>query len=345
MAVSELVNYDISSGLDVSHFSLVDPRSYRRISIPGEQLMPTTVDDGVAERVVVDVYAKDRISGSIDSRVHYTLLNRGVDDPGITLISLQIGGSFQDQGFQDNVAELIRANPSRRFLVFDNLGYGRSDPLAKSAARELVRTGRFDIYAETVHKVLSSVIEDYDYLDIIGRSEGGLIGTEMILHTEGARNVVVFDPPSTPMPLRKLFTKFAVLEKAHGEAYLEALSQAGFEKPEWDLSREQIAKMLITDLIFGRTAIQFRDGRTMAKGKYGDILSEALPLIANRYTFLSPQQSEMNTPQFIRQMIINSANKASQPPNELEHVVFNGTHAFAYGNSRALPTLETQASE
>lgn len=340
---SEIVSYDLSRGLDIQRHPIKDSSDDSIVRISGYELMLPLASPTLIQNVHQSLNTADQLSGRIEQRVHHALLNDETEDPDITLVSLQWAGRFQDKGTQEGLAELLAANPNRRFLVYDNLGYGQSDAMPKTAAKELARTGRFDVYAEIVYGALSSIIKDHDKLDILGHSEGGLIGTELVPLAEGARSVVVFDPPSTPRTLRSLFNRFTSLEKAHGHEYLKALERSGLEMPEWDLSTGQILKFIAWDLVTGRIAIQNREARAMSVGAYRDALTNALPYIAERYIFLSPDQSEMNSPDFIRVMISKAARNANKLPEIVDQVTFNGTHAFAYGNPRGLTAVETHS--
>lgn len=345
------VNYDVSGGVVlhvrgfIGGFEVVDDEI--RVE-PNEYPAFTSEDDPVLRRTWHELYEKTYKVGS--HTVHAAVLNRETETDEVTVIGMNWGGHFQHPLAHRELAYTVRTNPDRRFLVFDHLGVGSSEPLPRSAAKELAKSGRFTEYGSIILSGIKSILKDFDRVHFEGNSLGGLAVMEIASqHDEPAGNVLVYDAPgSLPLGFMGVYKAFVTKERKHAQRYLaESLDEASAIEQARVNSSVNFLRMTGSLLARGRLLTQFvRMPQALGHERLGEAVEATLPNVAGRFTFLSPEFSELNSVEAVRRILQSVAESdARHPGTELRHVTFNGTHAFAQGSPSVVAAVKRQATE
>lgn len=340
----EPINYDLSGEIQIKHRRFLPIAEDIETVLPAGSMIPTIATQESFDYAYVHemISSNSNSDGASGSRIHYAVINNEVVSSSVTVLSLDWGSCFQEANTQFGLAELVGANPNRRFLVYDEPGVGRSDPITPSLSREIARTGRFDKYAEIIVNGLSAVIKDYDGIDLLGRSLGGIVATEMAPQIGNIGSLMVFDPPSTPKTRLQFTESFVLKERQHAHGYAEHAPKQTADVNLQGISFSKIVTGVIDQLWSGKARTRLFDIPTaMTQGTYTEPLTDALPHVRDHYAFLSPTHSEMNRADHAKEVIIKALKGVDILPSTVEQVIFNGTHAFGFGNPKALAALET----
>ncbi|MGH7195757.1 MAG: alpha/beta fold hydrolase [Candidatus Saccharimonadales bacterium] len=339
------IEYDLAGDFGLTHNFFVPEKRVEPDVLPAGTFRSDWLALDAIKSQVAMAFESSAFGGKPGQRLHYALINDEADSSGLTLINLHWGGRFHNNPeVCDTMAELVATNPDKRFLVYDNPGSGLSDPLPKALSRELSQTGRFDDYAAIVMDGLGKVLQNYDELDVLGRSQGGLVATELAAQIDHIESLVVFDPPGTPTRVLSFLRAYMFRERLHARKYSEHISgMTGAEYVD-DTTWRSIFKEYKAEIVNGSLKTRYQQPIGLAKGQYSQALKVALPHISGAYVFLSPSGSELNDLAVTRSTIAQAVTGAGRLPRLVDQLVFSGSHAFGYGNPRAVPALESYAS-
>lgn len=245
------------------------------------------------------------------------------------------------------MAAYAAAMPTHTILAIDNPATGRSDPLPRSVAHKIGKTGSYLPYAEIMISTLRKVLEDYDEINFSGASQGArraiacaaFMGMCLDLTTNDLR---VIDPVgSHKQSLRELAKGFMVDMAGNSRRYVEASTDtAAAERQKRHDSPTRVAAGLWDLIRRHGVADQFlHQPRALAQDGLEADLRKAFPYITDTLAITSPELSELTRPGDVRH-ILQEVSRFGSGPQHIEYRVLNGqTHALFAGHPGTLGVL------
>ncbi|HTE58333.1 MAG TPA: hypothetical protein VK694_06320 [Verrucomicrobiae bacterium] len=368
-ALTNVIDYDLTDGVEIlsrcftpdtcGQVEELEPFAF----VPPEQYdsPPTATDPDVV--AIRELFEKPYKGGPKGRQVAYSILGDDSDSGEITALFMN-WGRCRDESMIREIAGILRMSPGMRLLVSDHPNTGESDPLPRAVSKEVARSGRHTAFAEVVLGGLASAFEDY-VLTIRARSEGGLVGLEVAAQLERpVKAISVFDSPGsrelrvgeksniaaleTIALLRGMRHYFLDGEAKHALAYA---SVPGFD-PEAarirseGISHAEVARSVARLILEKRFMTQvIRLPLSMARGKLGEAIGDAMPNVTGNMTFISPIYSELNRPGDVKTVFEEVVKEAdpSELPGVVRQLIINGTHAFGTSTPDALTVVENHA--
>lgn len=368
-ALANVIDYDLTDGVEIlsrcftpdtcgqedelEPFAFVPPEQYNT--------PPTATDPDVV--TIRELFANPYKGGPRGRQVAYSILGDESESDEITVLFMN-WGRCRDESMIREIAGILRMNPGMRLLVSDHPNTGQSDPLPRAASKEVARSGRHTAFAEVVLGGLASAFKDY-VPTIRARSEGGLVGLEVTAQLEQpVKAISIFDSPGSRelrvgeksniasleaiALLRGMGRYFLGGEADHARAYA---SVPGFD-PEAarmrseGISHAEVAKSVARLILEKRFMTQIiRLPLSMARGKLGEAIGDAMPNVTDNITFISPIYSELNRPGDVKAVFdkVVAETDPSDLPGVVRQLIINGTHAFGTSTPDALTVVENHA--
>jgi pimeloyl-ACP methyl ester carboxylesterase len=347
------IQYDLTQGIYLNRLRFDDGGVVEIKNVP-EFVSPavfpsfTSSDDRILEQTTSEINHGYMGGKKAFQQVHYVVLNQKAETDNITVLGMNWGAYTRNDHAKRELAYLVRENPDKRFLVYDNPHMGLSENMPRETAIDIAKSGRFTKMAGHILKGIGSALDDYEQVDFAGRSQGGLVVLEMAAQHDKTPigTVLVHDAPgSRQMTPSELYDRFVRKEGAHAAAYVEAasLDMTGVEHQRQTNSMKSLARSVARLTLRGGLLTQFVQLPTgFMQGKLQESIAAALPNVKEKLCYISPAYSELNRPEDVFMALAWAVHDA-EPSCEVEQVIYNGTHAFAQGTPAAAVALEKQA--
>lgn len=275
---------------------------------------------------------KSGVEGRTEYAIHYP---EEVNDSGnIIMVTMGWGGDFRTDVALAELGHIAGNNPKHAILVINNPGKGRSEPIPRSAMKEMKKSGSFMPYGEIIANDIERVLADFSLIRGTGYSMGGraLIGAATSSDT-GFEFLSVTDPPgSHRLGLAGIADRFMIKEGEHTKHYLNECKNNTGKKAQMENDKKTLESILQMSLrAIGQTLIS----QPIAMGKgglYADLEKLAKSGNVSTLQINSPEFSELNNPDDIMKILEDIAQ--IKPELNIRQVMINGnTHSMVAGGN------------
>lgn len=263
--------------------------------------------------------------------VELAILPSANSDGSLKTVMMGWGGNFHVPIARLELAEIARQNPQSDILIVNNPGSGDSSALPKADMKRMRQTGDFTPYGEILGSALSNITSQYDQVNMYGHSMGARSAIATAPHLDRPIDYLsVTDPVgSKELGLLGLADRFVLQEGKHAGNYKKSTDNKAALRLQNDYDAAAIEKKPMTAERL-RALKQFLADQVLAMshgGLFDDLAELADKGNVRTLQINSPEQSALNNPNDIRQMMQNLAK--SHPDTHFRQVVLPGqTHSL-----------------
>lgn len=319
-------DYSFSRGLEITSTRYPDGESSQSsYSLSRDFLanLPNVGDDPARDAQVAEQMKRIYTAKGLGDRaVGYILV--GPDDAStVKFQGFGWGGDAAHPVAVGELQALAASDPDSQWLIINTPGSGQTDPLPRPLARELQRTGSYDLLGYHYTAAVANVL-DGRQVHLRGHSLGGRTALGMAPHIKGVvESLVINDPTgSKRMSLGAVAQRFLMQEGGHLGRYIEA----GFDPGAAERQRTP-AKDIENSLAKMKQMFAI-DPIALTRDSFEHDLRNALPKIHSELRILSPELSALNSPEAIADVLGRVTSETKHTALVEQWVLKGHTHSF-----------------